>query len=60
LSVITTNSILRIRYGSIWYLKQSNKCCHNYNIPNDIIKKIKTNETYKKEPDENYDLDLCI
>jgi len=56
LSVTTTNSILRIRYG----LKQSNKCCHNYNIPNDIIKKFKTNETYKKEPDENYDLDLCI
>jgi len=56
LSVTTTNSILRIRYG----LKQSNKCCRNYNIPNDIIKKIKTNETYKKEPDENYDLDLCI
>jgi len=25
-----------------------------------IIKKIKTNETYKKEPDENYDLGLCI
>lgn len=49
LSVTTTNSILRIQYS----LKQSNKCCHNYDIPNDIINKIKTNETYKKEPDED-------
>jgi len=56
LSVTTTNSVLRIWYG----LKQSNKCCHNYNIPNDIIKKIKTNETYKKKLDENYALDLFI
>lgn len=55
LSVTTTNSILRIRYS----LKQYNKCCHNYDIPNDIIKKIKTNETYK-ESHEDYDLDLCI
>lgn len=57
LSITTTNSILRIRYS----LKQYNKYCHNYDdIPNYIIKKIKTNETYRRKPDEDYDLDICL
>jgi len=34
LSVTTTNSILRIRYS----LKQSNKCCHNCDTPNNYKK----------------------
>jgi hypothetical protein len=47
--------ILTIRSG----LKRFNKCCHNYPLSNDLIKKIKTKETYSLEPDDDFEFELA-
>ncbi|XP_060662087.1 uncharacterized protein LOC132795409 [Drosophila nasuta] len=44
MAVETLNSILHIRYG----LRRANKCCHNYEVPEDCSKMIGTNQSYKK------------
>jgi hypothetical protein len=51
------NAILTIRSG----LKRFNKCCHNYPLSNDLIKKIKTKETYslELEPDDDFEFELA-
>jgi hypothetical protein len=49
------NAILTIRSG----LKRFNKCCHNYPLSNDLIKKIKTKETYSLEPDDDFEFELA-
>lgn len=38
-------SILTIRAG----LRLAEKCCHNYDLPDDVLKKICSNETYQNE-----------
>lgn len=42
LSTSTLNAILYVRFG----LKRVNKCCHTYDVPDVILRKIGTNETY--------------
>ncbi|CAK1597250.1 unnamed protein product [Parnassius mnemosyne] len=37
MSLHTLNSILHIRYG----LKRSGKCCHSYNVPENVLKQIR-------------------
>lgn len=43
LSISTLNAILYVRFG----LKRVNKCCHSYEVPDPILRKIGTNEAYK-------------
>lgn len=42
LSLTTLNAILYVRFG----LKRVNKCCHSYDIPDPILRKLGTNEVY--------------
>ncbi|XP_025996408.2 uncharacterized protein LOC113005286 [Solenopsis invicta] len=50
-------AILAIRSG----LKRVNKCCKTFDLPNDVVKKIKTNECYvpnNPTDDDNIDFDF--
>lgn len=38
----TTNAILAVRSG----LRREKKCCHNYELPKEVLKKIGTHKTY--------------
>ena len=51
MKVSTINNILSIRHG----LKRHGKCCYDFDIPLEVIKKIGTTEVYdtKKTEDEN-------
>lgn len=46
------NSILAIRNG----LRKINICCKDFTIPNELVRKIKNNETYSCSEDEDYDV----
>ncbi|XP_062141089.1 uncharacterized protein LOC133849197 isoform X1 [Drosophila sulfurigaster albostrigata] len=48
MAVETLNSILHIRYG----LRRANKSCHNYEVPQDCLKMIGTNQSYKNSAEE--------
>lgn len=50
------NSILTIRNG----LRKNKKCCNDFSLPSEIIKKIKTNESYSQQigEDEQEDIDI--
>lgn len=51
MSVEMTNAILTIRFG----LRRNNKCCHNYVLPLEVIRKIGSKEAYTKQTaDESY------
>lgn len=51
LSLDMINSILCVRYG----LKRHGKCCHDYELPEKVLKIIGTNEAY---PQKCYNFDL--
>jgi len=55
LSLNMINSILCVRYG----LKRHGKCCHDYELPEKILKIIGTNEAYPQKY-ENFDLNDLI
>nr|CAI5863730.1 unnamed protein product [Callosobruchus analis] len=51
LSTDMVNSLLCIRYG----LKRYDKCCHDYELPEDVLKIIGTNQAYPQKY-ENFEL----
>lgn len=61
MSIKMTNAILTIHFG----LKRNSKYCHNYVLPQEVIRKIGSNETYTKkatdsESTENDIIDFCF
>jgi hypothetical protein len=49
-------SILHIRSG----LQREECCCYNYDIPTNVIKQIKSNETYSSDLTLGLDIDFDI
>lgn len=42
------NAVIAVRSG----LRRAGNCCHDYTIPNEVLQKIKTNETYQAQTEE--------
>lgn len=49
MSIKMINAILTIRFG----LKRNDKCCHNYVLPQEILRKIGSKESYTKNATES-------
>ena len=54
MKVFTLNNILTIKYG----LKRLGKCCHEYDLPTQVLKKIGTCESYSIENDGQEEKDI--